>query len=109
MSQLVPDGQGFRLVSTYHDYQPPNYLERTCQHERAMEVITTIAKGDIEKLMQIHYDVLADPQFDNRTNVRDWRNYVPSEIQELWPELSPRERAIVALFAIDQASGENWE
>lgn len=52
---------------------------------------------------------LNQPDFRNRGRVHDWRNHVPDELREMWPQLTFRERAIIALIADDLADGENWE
>ena len=51
---------------------------------------------------------LDKPEFENRTRVHDWRNYVPDEWVKEWDSLTEREKRIVAVMAETQADKEEW-
>ena len=45
---------------------------------------------------------------EDKTRVHDGRNYVPEEIEALWPYLTDRERHIVAIITNKIALNEEW-
>lgn len=47
----------------------------------------------------VHVGTLEDDTFDHIKTVHDWRNHVPSAIQFIWPNLTRKERMIVAITA----------
>lgn len=55
-----------------------------------------------------HID-LDNPKFKERTEVHDWRNYVPDEWAKNWHSLTKRERQIIAVMAEMQAEQEEWD
>lgn len=67
------------------------------------------------KLPELHrlaipsYIDLINPEFDKNERVHDWRNHVPSEIKELWPQLSMETRLAIAFMAEEIASNEEWD
>jgi hypothetical protein len=58
--------------------------------------------------MAERYD-LADDTFQRRQRVHDWRSHVGDELQEIWPELTQRERLLIALTAQRGADAEEWD
>jgi len=62
----------------------------------------------IEKIY-LYKDDLAVDTFDRATRIQDWRNYVQSDLRELWPTLTQRERRIIAIQAQAQADAEEWD
>lgn len=52
---------------------------------------------------------LENPQWDKKTRVHDWRNYVPDEVIEAWAQLSLDFRAGIFLLAQKTASNEEWD
>lgn len=61
----------------------------------------------IEEMAE-RYD-LADDTFSRRERVHDWRTHVGGELQEIWPELTQRERLLIALTAQKSADAEEWD
>lgn len=55
-----------------------------------------------------HIDV-NNPQFEKAGKIHDWRNYVPQEIENIWENLSLKERILVAFMAEKQATNEEWD
>ena len=47
--------------------------------------------------------------FENIQKCHDWRNHVPTEVADVWKDLSQLERALVALVADHAASSEDWD
>lgn len=52
---------------------------------------------------------LETPDFKNRKEVHDWKNYVPKELIKDWLELTNRERKIIYTMAEIQANDEDWD
>lgn len=52
---------------------------------------------------------IEEPDFEHKTMVHDWRNYVPDLIQRHWDKLSLESKMIVFAMADDRASAENWD
>ena len=52
---------------------------------------------------------VGSPDFNTKTLVHDWRNYVPDRWQDNWGELTERERKILAIMAQAQADSEEWD
>lgn len=52
---------------------------------------------------------LDKPDFEKRTKVHDWRNYVPDEWVKEWDSLTEREKRIIAVMAETQADKEEWD
>lgn len=51
---------------------------------------------------------LDNPEFENRTKIHDWRNYVPDEWVKEWSSLTEREKMIIVVMAETQADNEEW-
>lgn len=47
--------------------------------------------------------------FIDKKRVHDWRNHVPEIIVSAWPELTLRERMLVAITAEASANNEDWD
>lgn len=54
-------------------------------------------------------DFLNNPDFENKSKVHDWRNYIPLDIQSIWLSLSEETRLIAAYMAERQADREDWD
>ena len=52
---------------------------------------------------------LDNPDFENKTAIHDWRNYVPGAWQYNWNEFTDRERKIIAIMAQLEADNEDWD
>ena len=52
---------------------------------------------------------LANPEWDKRGRVHDWRNYVPAVLMDRWGTLSDETRLIVYAMAEEQAGREEWD
>lgn len=52
---------------------------------------------------------LRNEKFKNVGRVHDWRNYIPIELQELWSELTDRERRLVFMFCEKESNDEEWD
>lgn len=52
---------------------------------------------------------IENPDFKEKENVHDWRNYVPYEWQENWFEFTEREKQIIVVMAEAQADNEEWD
>jgi hypothetical protein len=52
---------------------------------------------------------LDNPEFDKRSKVHDWRNYVPYDWMKEWDNLTEREKNIIAVMAETQADNEEWD
>lgn len=50
-----------------------------------------------------------NPEFDEKTNVHDWRNHIPEEIENIWGTLTERERILLCFVAEESASNEHWD
>ena len=50
-----------------------------------------------------------NPDFENKSKVHDWRNYVPYDWQKNWEQFTERERQIIAVMAQSQADKEEWD
>lgn len=50
-----------------------------------------------------------NPEFENRGNVHDWRNYVPENFRVRWSMLSDESKAALIYTAESQARNEEWE
>lgn len=50
-----------------------------------------------------------NPEFNNASQVHDWRNYVPYDWRNCWFEFSERERKLMAVMAQMQADKEEWD
>jgi hypothetical protein len=109
MPNLVPDGHGFRVISSHLDYQSPLHLINFDRQQRAQAAIAAVAISDIEKLIQVHESTLLNPKFDEKTKIHDWRNYVPLMIEAAWFDLTLRERALIYFLAKMQADYEEWD
>lgn len=55
-----------------------------------------------------HID-LGSPEFEKRTKVHDWRNYVPENWIKNWGLFTHQEKQIIATMAEMQAEGEEWD
>lgn len=54
-------------------------------------------------------EAIADPQWENRNKVHDWRTHVKSSIQDLWQHLSLDARIALYLDAAVEAGWEEWD
>lgn len=52
---------------------------------------------------------IENPNFHKAGRVHDWRNHVPYDIKKIWKELSVEERKVIAFFAEEKASDEDWD
>jgi len=52
---------------------------------------------------------LHTPEFDKKTKVHDWRNYVPDDWVKNWEQFGYREKKIIAIMAEMQADKEEWD
>ena len=50
-----------------------------------------------------------EPDFENKSKVHDWRNYVPYDWQNNWDCFTEQERQIIAVMANSQADKEEWD
>jgi hypothetical protein len=68
-------------------------------------------KEAVAKLVKQHEEAVweDDPKFDKARKYHDWRNYVPQEIQKVWPDLGLEARVMVYIAAEHQAQSENWD
>jgi len=51
---------------------------------------------------------VGDNALNNPGRVHDWRNYVPECIENIWGELTERERMLIAIVAESPADQEEW-
>lgn len=52
---------------------------------------------------------IVNPEFNKKSKVHDWRNYVPNDFQENWNKLTERERKIIVVMAQLRANEEEWD
>ena len=50
-----------------------------------------------------------NPQWDAKTRVHDWRNYVSAELQAMWHTFTDEQQLAIARNAAELASLEDWE
>jgi len=62
-----------------------------------------------EEFIKTNYIDIDRPDFDNKTKVHDWRNYVPYNWQTNWGQFTEREKKIIAVMAQMQADNEEWD
>lgn len=48
-------------------------------------------------------------EFDNDSEVFNWRNHVPQKIKDVWELLSVREKLLVVIMASKLADTEQWD
>ena len=72
---------------------------------RSIDLLESIHCNRLDDLVAELYN----PQFEKAGKVHDWRNYVPTKVQEIWKILSLRERIIVYIMARQQAFDEEWD
>lgn len=65
--------------------------------------------ADIERVKVVGIVPVDSPDFDKAGKVHDWRNHVPYWARDLWPDLTHRERVLLALVAEGGASREEWD
>ena len=54
--------------------------------------------------------ILKKEDFNNRSRIHNWRNYIEKEIQEIWPQLSDETRVGIYIIAEKTANNEEcWE
>lgn len=63
--------------------------------------------GLIKQHREIGY--LDQPHFDKARKCHDWRNYIPDEVRDAWPQMTVESRVMVYILAEKQANAENWE
>lgn len=68
----------------------------------------TAIKELCDRMVFVRVD-LDKPEFEKAGRVHDWRNYVPSEIQEIWNELSTEAKMVASIIADDVAGREEWD
>lgn len=54
-------------------------------------------------------NTITAPDWNRAGRVHDWRNYVPEDLQCLWPELAMETKLVIFLMAEAQANGEEWD
>lgn len=66
---------------------------------------------NVVKLVRQHKDIgyTEKPQFDKARKCHDWRNYIPDEVREAWPQMTVESRVMVYILAEKQANAENWD
>ena len=50
-----------------------------------------------------------NPDFGNRDNVKNWRNYISDEEKEKWYTLTAETRRLFIIMAEKQADAEEWD
>lgn len=51
----------------------------------------------------------SNPEWKVEDKVHNWRNYVSDEVKGLWPDMSGRQRLILAANFNDMAIAEHWD
>lgn len=54
-------------------------------------------------------DELENPDWKTGGRVHNWKNYVDSDFQGVWQQLTFREKQIIVYFADIQAGKEEWD
>lgn len=50
-----------------------------------------------------------NPDWKNLGRVHEWKNYISSEVQNIWHSFNVEQKATLALQAQEQASNEDWD
>jgi hypothetical protein len=86
--------------------------------DQMMELVDYLQKSiNNQHLLIVHHESGAElslidinnPDFQNASNIHDWRNYVPYDWRENWSKFTERERQIIAVMAQSQADKEDWD
>lgn len=54
-------------------------------------------------------DDYADPEWAEGGRVHNWRNHVPEVVRTIWHTFTDRQQQLLALWATELASREEWE
>ncbi len=54
-------------------------------------------------------ELIDDPGWNKTNKCHDWRNYISSEVQEVWEHLPLLARLVAYLSAEEQAGREEWD
>lgn len=67
----------------------------------------TVSRQSVSELIKKHKEIVwpDDPKF-NKASRYDWRNYVPEDIQTLWPSLGLEARTVV--FVMAEKAANDW-
>jgi len=55
------------------------------------------------------FDIFFNPEFEKKSRVHDWRNYIDTYFQERWHSLPIETRLILFINAERRADSEQWE
>jgi hypothetical protein len=73
-------------------------------------MVDVLAKLEADtRFLEWHGGDIDNPQFNNANHCHDWRNYVNEDFKRMWPDLTRREKLIIAYFADVQAQQEEWD
>lgn len=51
----------------------------------------------------------ANPDWNNKNRVHDWKNYVREELKVMWPSFTLEQRRVIAENMDNIASDEGWD
>lgn len=64
--------------------------------------------NEMEERLRPPYD-WQQPKWGEVNRVHNWRNYAPDDLKEEWPNLSGRQRMIIAACLDEMAGNEHWD
>ena len=77
--------------------------------DNGIRFLRLLFEGSAYGFSEYFLDEIAQPSWDQRRRVHDWRNHVPYSIVNAWHALNDDARAIAYYYAKDKAMSEEWE
>jgi hypothetical protein len=99
MTRLVPDGHGGWIPPHWQDCYLPNYWSKFDKESEVTQIMNDMAMQEFRNFIEANRQEFQSPDFSKAYPDHDWRNHVPWLFQDLWSDLSLRERALIFYMA----------